>query len=437
MQLNITNLDSKGFGIAKDFKGNKYKVLGALPNETVTVRIVTKNKKNIFAVIDQVIIASPFRVVPRDSESYLNHSAWQILELDQENIFKEKIVKQEFNALINKFSVNDKLLISSFEVVSQKKSDSWNYRNKAELQFALDEDGEISYALYNQGESWKKSLLKTSSIFSSSINDAAHKILEFIKQSKLSVDDLRYLILRSGNSGVVALLCLKNEALKYCESFKSILDENIRGLIFVIPRADSYEVVCKIGHCEMQEAVLNKNFYFGVEHFFQINIPMFERGILDIKNFLDKLKLENSDLTLVDLFAGVGVIGILLSENFKRVVGVEISEGTKNFALKNAQNNSVKNYEFYESDIHEALNLIQEADVLIVDPPRGGLTKDCLNSIKTHLPQYIIYLSCNHETFVKNLSELSEVYEVKFLKGYNFFPHTPHIECLVILSRRW
>ena len=435
MQLKVTSLDSRGFGKAKDSKGNLYKILGALPNEVVTARSIKKSKKNIFAVVDEVIESSPFRIEPKDPESYLSSSVWQILKLDKENIFKTEIVKSEFGKFTKNFNAHEKTLIDNFQVISQDESDSWNYRNKVELQFCLIENGAISYALYNQGESWQKSPMEESSIFSHSINKAAHKILDFIKRNNLHIDDLRYLILRSGQNGVVALLCLKSEV--GCEALEELLDENITGFMLAMPKSDSYEILHKIGHCEMQEQILDKTFYSDFDHFFQINISIFELVIRDIKNLINKLNLKKPDLMLVDLFAGVGVIGLLLSEYFKKVVCVEISSGTKEFALRNARMNSVQNFEFYESDIDSALDLIQKADVLVLDPPRGGLTKNCLDSIKRHLPKYIIYLSCNHETFVKDLAHLNDIYEVKFLKGYNFFPHTPHVECLSFLQIKW
>src|SRR3990167_4697099 len=320
MQLKVTSLDSRGFGKAKDSKGNLYKILGALPNEVVTARSIKKSKKNIFAVVDEVIESSPFRIEPKDPESYLSSSVWQILKLDKENIFKTEIVKSEFGKFTKNFNAHEKTLIDNFQVISQD---------------------------------------------------------------------------------------------------------------------DSYEILHKIGHCEMQEQILDKTFYSDFDHFFQINISIFELVIRDIKNLINKLNLKKPDLMLVDLFAGVGVIGLLLSEYFKKVVCVEISSGTKEFALRNARMNSVQNFEFYESDIDSALDLIQKADVLVLDPPRGGLTKNCLDSIKRHLPKYIIYLSCNHETFVKDLAQLNDIYEIKFLKGYNFFPHTPHVECLSFLQIKW
>jgi len=466
MLLKITSIDSRGFGIAKDSKGNKYKILGALPNEVVSVRIIKQNKKNIYAVIDKVIEASKFRVEPKDIDSYLSSSVWQILDFKQENIYKSEIVKSEFNKFIK---------IDKFEVVSQDEQDSWNYRNKAEMQFCL-HDEKLSYAFYSQGESWQKIPVQNSSIFSEVINAESKKILYFLNKSGISVDKLRYIILRSFNNRslskiarilrqapvfakatpgrqderplmvsevepyerVVALLCLEKDAIKSIETeaeAQKLISENLKSIIFAIPKADSYEIITKIGDSELKEKVLEKSFYFDFDHFFQINIPMFERAISDIKQLLDDKKLEDS--TLVDLFAGVGVIGLLLADKFKKVIGVEISSGTKEFALKNAQINNITNYEFYESDINNALELVQKADILVVDPPRGGLTPQLIDSIKKYLPKYIIYLSCNHETFVNDLSLLHDNYEIKFLRGYNFFPHTPHIECLAFLQRRW
>lgn len=436
MQLQIISLDSKGFGKAKDKKGNIYKILGALPGEIVIVDVFKKTKNFIYANIKELIKSSDFRIKPKDPESYLSSSVWQILNLEKENEFKKNFLIQEFEKHIKNFSQAEKKTIQNLQIASQEEKDSWNYRNKVELQFYQMPNGEITYAFYKQGESWEKLPFKTAAIFYENINKAAIKILNFINEQKIDFDDLRYLILRSSSKGLVALLCTKNlEEIK--DKIQDLLDENIKGFLLAAPVADSYKIVYEFGDCDLQDKLLDKNFIYNFEHFFQVNIPVFEQAIQDILNFLNNLNLKKHNLILVDLFAGVGVIGQLLESGFKKVIGVEISKSTKGYALKNAEINKINNFEFYESDIDNALEVVSEADVLIVDPPRGGLTKSCIESIKNSLPKYIVYLSCNHETFVSNLVELSQVYEVKFLKAYNFFPHTPHIECLAILQRRW
>lgn len=441
--LKITRLDSKGFGKAKDDKGRQYKVLGALPGEVVNFNVITKNRKNIYAVVSSVIEPSPYRVEPKDPETFVSSSVWQILNYNQEQIIKSDILKSEFDQYLHLFTEKEKALINSLQVVAQPESNSWFYRNKAEIAFYVHDDESITYGFHMQGCSKKKLPFTTSSIFSKNINEIGLKFLEFIKTHKISIKDLKYLVLRDHQEGVVARLCLKSEFFDFdMSNFQKMLCNTLKGIEVVYSNPQSPTAVCtkklySVGTCELEEEVLGKKFNYNFDHFFQINKEIFEYAINDMNLILDSEKIDKSQMTLVDLFSGVGVIGILLANGFKKVVAVELSEHTKEYALKNALQNAISNFEFIESDVDGALDVISSADILIVDPPRNGLTSKTIDEIKNKLPKYIIYLSCNHETFVNNLASLIDVYEITFLKGYNFFPHTPHIECLAFLKRKW
>lgn len=444
MQLKITGLDSKGFGKARDEKGRVYKILGALPNETVTVNIITKNRKNIYAVVNEVVQASPYREEPKDPDTFVSSSVWQILNYDQEQKVKADIFKKEFESKIEFFSDAEKELIRNINVAAQPEATSWFYRNKAEIGFYIhDEDESITFAFHMQGCSKKKLPFTESSIFDSRINQVGLKFLDFIKTDKIPFKILKYLVLRSDSQGVVARLCVKDEILDFdLNIFEKLLDDTLKGLQIAYSLPQSPTAVCtkllyQVGNCDLIEKVADMEFEYGFDHFFQVNKEIFEIAIADMRNLVKEMFKDRSDLTLVDLFAGVGSIGQLLSKGFKKVVAVELSEGTREYALKSAVKNGIENFEFYESDVDKALDKISGANVLVIDPPRAGLTADTVTAIKNNLPEYIIYLSCNHETFVNNLAELSDLYEIKFLKGYNFFPHTPHIECLAVLHRKW
>ena len=155
---------------------------------------------------------------------------------------------------------------------------------------------------------------------------------------------------------------------------------------------------------------------------------MFEEVLIDIKEHLA------GDSPLIDFYGGVGSIGISLSEGRELKI-VEIDEHSANMAKENIAGLKLKNAKAKNIPSEDALDEINSDSVLIVDPPRAGLHKKVVQKICEVKPKQLVYLSCNPVTQARDLKEIIESgYKIKFAKGYNFFPRTPHIESLVILE---
>jgi 23S rRNA (uracil1939-C5)-methyltransferase len=155
----------------------------------------------------------------------------------------------------------------------------------------------------------------------------------------------------------------------------------------------------------------------------------------DLRSYILKIP-QHKSVPALDLFAGVGVIGIEITDIVKSVTGVELSTLSKEFALKNAEQNNVSNFSFVESDVSVALELIENDQILLVDPTRAGLSKDVLSEITKKQPTYICYISCNPESQYRDFKHLKEFYTIELLRGYNIFPKTHHIESMLILKRK-
>lgn len=189
-----------------------------------------------------------------------------------------------------------------------------------------------------------------------------------------------------------------------------------------------------------KEIILNENehitinidkykFKVNLNSFFQINPYTYEKMFNHIK------KLISSNDVLLDLYSGVGVFSILLSENCKKIYGIEINENSYKNALENKKVNNLENIDFMLGKVEDNLPKIKEKiDTIIVDPPRNGLSKTTIKQIININPKKIIYVSCNPMTLSRDLNLLNSNYNLESIKAFDMFPKTNHVECVCKLK---
>ncbi|MHB1571186.1 MAG: class I SAM-dependent RNA methyltransferase, partial [Solirubrobacteraceae bacterium] len=142
-----------------------------------------------------------------------------------------------------------------------------------------------------------------------------------------------------------------------------------------------------------------------------------------------------------DLFCGIGTIGLLLSPRVAEVWGLELVEEAISDAIANARLNEIDNARFFAGDVRLALReLVEKAgrpDLIVVDPPRAGLSQKVVRRMLEAAPKRIVYVSCNPTTLAPNAAQLVEAgYELVRVRPVDMFPQTPHIECVAELVRR-
>ena len=169
------------------------------------------------------------------------------------------------------------------------------------------------------------------------------------------------------------------------------------------------------------------NFKFSIYplSFYQIN----KEGMTSIYNKAREYILRGD--TLLDLYCGTGTIGIWMSDNFKKVVGVEINESSIKNANINKKLNDINNIEFMCSD---AKKINGKFDSIIVDPPRSGLSKDVVKYINNSNSKRLVYISCNYKTLKRNI-ELLNNYSLEDMSICDMFPRTKHVETVCVLER--
>ncbi len=409
--------------------GRKLFVWGGLPGETVEVQM-TKKKSNLAeGVVVELITPSAERVDPRDEDSYLSTSPWQIMSFESEQHYKAALIEEAFE-------LHDIVLPDTIEVYSDDKQ--YEYRNKIEFSWYWDKEKDrLDLSFFRRGTHGKIPVNGTS-LAHPSINQAATALRDLLRTKlDLRAFMLKTVLVRCDAKGNVALqLYVKDQAfVQLTGSELELLKENgnITGfeLIFSNPKSPASVITERLqswGTTNLTDTILDVPFTYAVEGFFQINIPVYEQALRDMQQWV------SADKPAVDLYSGVGTIGLTIGGD--NVTMVEINE----HAVREMKRNITaldreKAVKAILAPSESALEYITSDATIIVDPPRAGLHEDVVKKLLETKPDRIIYLSCNPVTQARDVARLAEVYGVKSHRGYNFFPRTPHIEHLVVLDR--
>lgn len=185
------------------------------------------------------------------------------------------------------------------------------------------------------------------------------------------------------------------------------------------------------------EYLKEKKFRITPKSFFQTNTEQ----CIQLYELVGELAEIKEGQVVYDLYCGVGSIGIYLAEKAKKIVGIELVEEAIVDARMNAKINGMENCEYYAADIKdifksEFISKIGSPDVIITDPPRAGMHPDVVNELTNSGCPKIVYVSCNPQTMANDLKVLTENYRIKLVQPVDMFPHTIHIECIVLLEKK-
>lgn len=182
----------------------------------------------------------------------------------------------------------------------------------------------------------------------------------------------------------------------------------------------------------LEEEVAGKRFLIHPNSFFQTNTIMAAALVAKAAEFL----AERRPSALLDLYCGVGLFGICLSGAAGRVIGVEIDPVAVAAARRNAELNGVANAEYAAAKAESLVWERERPDAAIIDPPRAGLHPKVVSSLLRHLPERIVYVSCNYESFVRDWQLLKGSYGIAKMDALDLFPHSPHVELISLLERK-
>lgn len=441
--IKIETLNERGYGVGiTELNGKNCTVfvLGALPGETLRVETFKKKRGDIFARAIEVLVASAERVIPREPDHYFASSPWQILSDKGELNQKKQIITSSF---FQYCGIDLESQIAQSPIL-------WNYRNKVEFSFFEDwESGIVSLAYFKREGNKGKYPIQSCQLMPENVNIAATGIVKIINENKISSKTLKTLLIRysfSQKKAVLSLFVTEMETWNLDRDYKSLFS-NVLEMDFVqsvnvyfsnpqSPASIITETIYQSGNSNLTENIMGTSLEYNSDSFFQINPVAFELVMVDLKKWLgeNKTKYDFKNKILLDFYSGVGTIGLMLESYFKSIIGVENSKGSKKLANQNAASNMIENAVFWEEEAENLIHHINGHNILLLDPPRIGLHLKVIEKIQQETPPLIIYLSCNPISQAQNISFLIEKYDIIFNKGYNFYPHTPHMEHLVILK---
>lgn len=186
----------------------------------------------------------------------------------------------------------------------------------------------------------------------------------------------------------------------------------------------------------IEDQLCGCTFRISPQSFYQVNPVQTE--------ILYNKAIEYADLTgketVIDAYCGTGTIGLIASKKAKSVIGVELNKDAVRDAISNAKCNSIKNERFFCADATEFMVDMaaewEKADVIFLDPPRSGSTKECLDAVVKMAPKRVVYVSCNPETLARDLAYITKKgYKAKEAVPVDCFPWTGHVESVCLLNR--
>ena len=456
-KVRITDIGAEGNAIAR-IDNQVVFVPMLIPGDVVDIRIRKKRKKYMEGTVVRFHEYSPDRIKPRCTHfGVCGGCKWQHLPYNLQLFYKEKQVKDNLTR-IGKIDIPEiNPIIGSEEI--------FMYRNKLEYTFSdkrwltreemisendfINEDalGFHIPGLFDKVLDIRECHLQPEP--SNAIRDAvrryAHKkSLAFFNLRQQS-GFLRNLIIRNTDDGKVMVIVVffldEKERINGLMDFLASEFPQISSLLYIINSkqndslADQVPVLYK-GEDHLLEEMEGLKFRIGPKSFYQTNTKQALR--------LYKIAKEFAGLTgkevVYDLYTGTGTIANFFADSASKVIGIEYIEEAVKDAVINSELNNIKNTRFFAGDIKSVLNeqFIAEngrPDVIITDPPRAGMHEDVVKSIISASPERIIYISCNPSTQARDIALMSEHYRVTKIQPVDMFPHTHHVENVVLLER--
>ena len=428
--LRLEKIVGGGQAIGTLDDGRKAFVWGGLPKELVTIRVTKKKSHFVEGIVTEIIEKSPERITPKDENSYLSTSPWQIMPMSSEQSYKASLIEEAF--LLHNITLPGKIDVFTDGI-------EFNYRNKVEFSWFGDktDDDEketLDLAFFKRGAKGKV-VVDGTSLAHPSINKLAIEIRDLLREKPIVARQLKTLLIRSGQQGnAVWQLYIKDKIENLISDDEAKLLSAAGGeIIYSDPKSPASRIterLNKFGDTTLSDTILGVAFNYACEGFFQVNIPVYEKALSDMKAWINC----NEKLSTLDLYSGVGTIGLTIGGD--DVTLVEINEHAVAEMQRNITKLNRPNAKAILAPSEKSLEYITGKQIVIVDPPRAGLHSDVTNRLLETEPPRIIYLSCNPVTQARDVSLLQEKYEIVHHQGYNFFPRTPHIEHLVILDNK-
>lgn len=424
VELTLDRIIGGGQAIGTLENGKKCLVWGGLPGEKVSVQITKKKSHFVEGIVTEVITPVAERIAPRDPDSYLSTSPWQIMAFASEEHYKSALIEEAFE-------LHDIVLPNAITAWSD--GVEYSYRNKIEYSFWYDEDADqLGFAFFRRGTHGKIPVSGTS-LAKPALEQAARTVLDALNTVHADGRHLKTLLVRTNRAGQSAWqLYVKEQDFDWQSLVDALGDQAKYGeIIYSNPKSPASVITERLyqgSDIVLEDTILDVPFRYATEGFFQINLPVYEQALRDMQQWIEP------DKPVIDLYSGVGTIGLTIGGD--NVTLVEINEHAVREMEQNIASLGKTGAKAVLAASENALDHISGDATVILDPPRAGLHEKVVEKLLEAAPERIIYLSCNPATQARDVARLAETYGIRHHQGYNFFPRTPHIEHLVILDKK-
>jgi 23S rRNA (uracil1939-C5)-methyltransferase len=437
LELTIDSLAYGGAGVART-DGYVVFVSGAVPGDRVRAVIGKRKRAWAEARTLEIIAPSPDRIAP-----VADHpgAPWQVLPYQRQLEVKQAQVDDALRRIGKLDGFELEPIVPALQ--------QWRYRNKLEYSFGTDGDGKLVCGFHAPGR-WDEILpLSDCRLASDAANQAREQIVAWCRAQGLAAYDrrtneglLRNLVVREGRrTGAIQVRLVTSEGMLNRESLTEA-GAGLDGLLWtrqasVGETTQGGETELLAGSERFAEVLGGLRLSISSEAFFQTNTEMAEQLYELAIGYAEPGGFER----VYDLYCGIGTIALSIAPRVAEVWGLELVPEAIFDAIGNARANEIDNVRFFAGDVRLALRELAEKagrpDVLIVDPPRAGLSQKVVRRIIETSPSRIVYVSCNPTTLAPNAAQLVEAgYRLARVRPVDMFPQTPHIECVAELVRR-
>ena len=443
VEVEIVDLTHEGAGVAK-VDGFVFFVDNALPGEVIKMRVL-KLKKNIgFGKVEEYVTLSPNRNQDIDA-TYLRSGIADFGHMTYEEQLKFKR-KQVVDNLYKTAGISD---VEVAETLGMETP--YAYRNKAQVPVRRVK-GQLETGFYRKN-SHDLIPIEDFLIQDKEIDKLIVFVRDLLRRYDLKPYDekeqtglIRHLVVRRGHySGQMMLVFVTTRPkifridqviAKITEAFPSVVsiiqninDKNTNAIF-------GKEFRTLYGQDTITDSMLGNDYEISAQSFYQVNTEMAEKLYQTAIDFSDL----NSDSIVIDAYSGIGTIGLSFAKQVKEVYGVEVIETAVEDAKKNAERNGITNAHYVADSAENAMAKWSKdgikPDVIIVDPPRKGLTESFIKASVAMQPEKITYVSCNPATMARDIKRYQELgYELKKVQPVDLFPQTHHVEAVALLSK--
>lgn len=443
IEVEIVDLSHDGAGIAKA-EGLVFFVENALPSEKILMRVLKVNKKIGFGKVEEFLRTSDQRNENLDM-AYLRTGIADLghLSYPSQLVFKRKQVKDSLYKIAGLSNVEVSPTLGMEQPLG--------YRNKAQVPVRR-VNGQLETGFFRKNS---HDLLPIEDFYIQDpvIDQVILFTRDLLRRFDLKPYDeqektglIRNLVVRRGHySGEIMVILVTTrskifrveqlierlvEAFPAIESIMQNINDQNTNTIF----GKDWQTLH--GRDYITDRMLNNDFQIAAPAFYQVNTEMAEKLY---QTAIDFSELAADDVVL-DAYSGIGTIGLSVAKQVKQVYGVEVIPEAVENSQKNAEINGITNTHYVCDSAENAMaNWSKQdikPDVILVDPPRKGLTESFIESSVSMEPKKIIYISCNPATMARDIKLYQELgYKLKKVQPVDLFPQTHHVETVALLSK--